>query len=156
MRALGFVLVFVFSLLCGKYCSDREMRKIVFCREMCDFLQYLCTAVSRGVKLDDIISGYCDKNSTNIIKAKNRSELLKVLENESKYEKMDGFVYELADFMCDIGKSGSIQSETAKSQQMLERTVKICDGIITESMKRKELYRKLGVIFGISICVVLM
>ncbi len=156
MRLVGFALVFAVSVFVGKYFSDKENRKIVICEELCGFLQYLCQAVSKNLKIDDIIRNYCSENKSIITGATTKSELSEMLRYEMEHGNSGELLQKTLSFLDSVGKAGDAGEERANCIEMLDMAKKISEAVSEESRKRKELYRKLGVIFGVTACIVLM
>ncbi len=156
MKIAGVVLVLIFSVGLGGYFSDMEKRKVRLCEEICGFLQYLQEAVSRNVTVDEIIKSYFEKSSSECISAKSRKELFEKLRTQAAGDDCKKLLSETAAFLSELGKEADTAQERERCERMLRKAAKISEKVISESKKKRELYGRLGLILGITVCVVLI
>lgn len=149
---------FLVVLICyhtGKYYADKEKERADFYMALLAFLEFFNKGVSERKNTRNIFSEYL-KNSTNkIICQSNKEELIRYLK-EKNYKNDKGTLKAVITFFESFGKSDSFDEERKNCLETLERVKQFCESFLQNSYKRNEMYRKLGIIFGITICIILM
>ena len=156
MKILGFIFVIVFSWKVGKYLSDKEKEKVAVCEEVCAFLEFLSEGIYNKIKIDDILSRYSDRGEAALIKAKNKKELVSKLESSNYGGDCEKLLMRTSAFLAGLGHSSDTSAEHEKCIRMLCEAREISGRCALEHGKKNELYKKLGLICGIMLCIVLV
>ncbi len=154
MKILGFILVVICTYGIGKLFSERECHKAMLCEEICDFLEFLSQGVLKRLCVDDIIKRYCEENKTFLFRAKNKKELILLLDKARLGVDCEKLTGKTAAFLSELGKSCDVAAEHEKCIQMLHEAREISGKCIIECEKKNGLYKKLGLICGITVCII--
>ncbi len=156
MKILGFILIIVFSLETGKYLSEKERKKVAVCEEVCSFLEFLSEGIYNKIKIDDIISRYSANDEAILIKAKSKKELVLKFKSANYGGECEKLLMRMSVFLSELGRSSDTMAEREKCIRMLCEAREISGRCAQEHGKKNELYKKLGLICGIMLCIVLV
>ncbi len=152
--AIYFLVIFI-CYLTGKHYADKEKERAEFFTELLSFLEFFYKGVSEHKNTQTIFSEYSKNKKNKIICAKNKDELVSFLKGKN-YKNDNGTVEAVTAFFVSFGKSDSFNAEIKACFEILERTKHFCEDSIQYSYKKNEMYKKLGIIFGITICIIIM
>ena len=154
MKILGILLIFNFSVITGVYISENQKRKMNVCRELVRVIEYLSSEIPRKRAVNDIIADGCCSNK--YLKACDKKELsykVKMLLTRGRAKEIAACT---ETFLDGIGRGLGIHSECEACISYLNRIKPLCEFLEEESTRCYGLYSKLGVLFGLILCILVI
>lgn len=152
--AVCLLIIFICSCI-GKCYAEREKEKAEFFSELLCFLEFFYKGITEHKNTQTIFSEYSKEYDNKIIRVKSKDELLEFFK-EINYKNETEIVKAVTVFFEDFGKSDSYENEKKSCFTTLEMVRDFCENFVQNSYKKNEMYKKLGIIFGITICIIIM
>ncbi len=156
MKLCGAFLILLSAVFSGEYFAFREKDKAAYCRRLLTLLSDLSQGISaRRLPVDEILAERC-RGREGGFAFKKRSECVEALRRFAKYRELTELMHRAADTIERLGKSADTKNELCALDRLLSEVRETLRLRSEEAGKKALLYRKLGLIVGCTVCVVLL
>lgn len=158
MKLLGAVLILLSAVFFGEYFAFLEKDKAAYCRRLLVLLSDLSQGIAaRQLPVDEILAERSrGRSQEDGFAFRNRSECVQTLRHFSKYRELSELMGKAADTVERLGKTADTKNELCALERLLSEVRETLRLRSEEVGKKALLYRKLGIIVGCTVCIVLL
>lgn len=156
MKLIGIVVIMLFSVYMGIDFSKKEKQKLDICNEIYLFLENLEYGISKKVALKEIIDGFVRISKPKYLTVVSKDELELKLHKYSKKGICVNACEICVKTLESIGKSPDINLQLRMCSENMLRVKNEYSILEKEIARKNNLYIKLGVVCGATLCIAVL